>query len=295
MTITEAKRIVQNFYGLSAPGEDDVFLFTEALAWLIDTTHDSRYMLDLGGYYYGEKNFRLAQKYYEMAAECGNTDAYAGLGYIFYYGRNGEPDYRKAFEWYTKAAEAGDIQCAYKLADMYKNGYYVNKDPERYRQIIEELYPKVRNARHLNEPLPEIFSRLAGIRAEEGKPEEALELYFRARDFLAQRIRYNPFFGNLSIMKGLIRSIYSLSEFDEEDFSLYDLYHLLSSPVKVSFLYGEEEHTVETAEENRECGIRFDDKWFRTADDFFAKASIGGKLLTDIENQLELFEVINRE
>ena len=31
----------------------------------------------------------------------------------------------------------GDMVAAYKVADMYKNGYYVEKDYEKYKLIIE--------------------------------------------------------------------------------------------------------------------------------------------------------------
>ena len=49
MTIIEAKRIKDAFYRKSAPTEEDVFLFTEALRYLIEVTKDPRSMLELGG------------------------------------------------------------------------------------------------------------------------------------------------------------------------------------------------------------------------------------------------------
>ena len=101
---------------------------------------------------------------------------------------------------------------------MYKNGYFVEKDYEKYRQIIEELYPKVEYAQYLGEPLPEIFTRLAHIRKEEGKTDEAIDLYLRTKDFQAQRISCNDFFGDLNIMKWLIDDLYKLIEFNREDF-----------------------------------------------------------------------------
>ena len=33
----------------------------------------------------------------------------------------------------------GDLIAAYKVADMYKNGYYVQQDTEKYKSMIEEL------------------------------------------------------------------------------------------------------------------------------------------------------------
>ena len=115
MTISEAKRIKDAFYRKSVPSEEDVFIFTEALSFLIEETSNPNYMLELGGYYYGIRNFELALKYYELAAEYKLVDAYDCLGYIYYYGRTGKKDYEKAFHYFSLAADAGNIQAEYKI------------------------------------------------------------------------------------------------------------------------------------------------------------------------------------
>lgn len=301
MTVSEARAILREYYENTNPSEDDRFVYTEALQFLIRETKNPAYMMELGGMYYEEKDFDLARKYYEQAAEYNSEDAFLCLGYIWYYGRTGEKDFGKAFYYYDKARQAGSVQAAYKVADMYKNGYFVEKSYGKYKEIIEELYPKVQNARRLNEPMPEIYTRLAGIRAAEGKIEEALELYDEARDFLAQRIQVNPFFGDLTIMKYLIADVYRLRKSrpaeddlnetwpDEDD--LYDLYEILKKPVKVEFLYEKsygkgEMHEVEAVQEEDGLVIRFDDKWYRNIDDFFKKAELDGEKLTTIYDQL---------
>ena len=296
MTINEAHKMCRDYYDLSNPTEEDDFLLTEALSFLISETHDARYMCELGGFYYGRRRFDLALKYYEMASECGDLSATVGLGYIWYYGRTGERDYEKAFHYYDKGRRMGDVVAAYKVADMYRNGYYVEKDIAKYRSIIEELYPKVKKANFLGEPLPEIFTRLAKIRTEEGKNGEALQLYDAARDFLAQRIRYNPFFGNLNIMKWMIWDIYKLRPFDPEDFSFYDLYYVLQKPVTVHFTYYTEEmepeiHEVESVQDGGDIAVRFDDHWYHTVDDFFQKAELDGEALTKLYEELFEFEL----
>lgn len=292
MTIPEAGKICQDFYNLTNPTEDDEFIFTEAMRFLIDETKNSDYMVELGGYYYGIRQFDLALKYYELAAEYGNRYAISNLGYIWYYGRTGEKNYEKAFYYFDKARQTGDIIAAYKVADMYKNGYYVDQDYGKYKAIIEELYPKVKDARMLDDPLPEIFTRLAKIRSEEGKTAEALALYDKARDFLSQRIRYNPFFGNLNIMKWMISDIYKLREFDPDFMELYDLYFILEKPAKVRFVFDEKEHEVEAVKEEGGIAIRFDGSWYRDIDDFFKKAELDGELLTMRYEELYDFEVL---
>ncbi|MCF0136703.1 MAG: sel1 repeat family protein [Lachnospiraceae bacterium] len=291
MTITEANRIKSAFYRKSAPTEEDVFIFTEALNYLIEETKDPHYMMELGGYYYGEKSFDLALKYYELAAEHKYAPAYDGLGYIWYYGRTGQRDYEKAFKYFSLSRDTGNLQAAYKVADMYKNGYYVEKNYEKYKEIIEELYPKVEHARHLGEPLPEIFTRLARIRTEEGDVDEAIYLYLRAKDFQAQRISYNAFFGDLNIMMWLIDDLYKLREFDREDFDFYDMYYLLKSPCEITFRRHGKSYTVRVTEEEGTPAIEFDGKWFRSREDFFGKAVIGSERLTAIYEEFYGFEV----
>jgi len=292
MTIPEAKKILNDFYENTNPSEEDRFLYTEALKYLIEETKDSNYMVDLGAMYYEQRHFDLALRYYELAAEYDNLYAISNLGYVWYYGRTGEKNYEKAFYYFDRARRMGDLIAAYKVADMYKNGYYVEKDQAKYREIIEELYPKVSNARRLDAPLPEVFTRLAGIRVEEGQELAALTLYDIARDFLSQRIRMHPFFGDLNIMKWMIRDIYKLRPFDRESFGLYDLYDLLQSPVRVRFSFEGEPHEAEASMEGDQLAIRFDERWFRTVDDFFQKAELGGEMLTTLYEELFDFEIL---
>ena len=292
MTIAEARRIERDFYDNPNPTEDDVFLFTEAMDYIIQATKDPQAMMSLGGYFYDERKFDLALKYYEMAAEYKIDSAYECLGYIWYYGRTGTKDYEKAFNYYKLAKDAGNIVASYKLADMYKNGYYVEKDYDAYCKIIEALYPRIKNSTYLGDPLPEIFTRLAHIRTEQGNKDEAVQLYYSAKDFLAQRISYNAFFGYLNIMMWLEDDLYKLVDFDNDNFDLYDLYYLAKSPIKVRFYFDEEEQAWEVVEEDGELVIRFNDKWYKTREDFFAKACIDDLPLTHIYDALYGFEVI---
>ena len=295
MTVSEAKKICRDYYRITNPTEEDDFMFTEALTFLIDETKSDEYMSELGGYYYGKQIYDLALKYYEMAAEYNNRYAIAGLGYIWYYGRTGKRDFEKAFNYYTKAADMGDIQCAYKVADMYKNGYYVEKDYDKYKAIIEDIYHKIRNSGNKGEILPEIYSRMGCIRAEEGRNREALTLFDEARDELAYRITYWPFFGNFTIMKLIIDDVYNvykLREFDPAEMNLYDLYYVLQRPTKVNFTFEGKPHQVEAAVEEGGLVIRFDNKWYSNIDGFFMKAQLGEELLTTRYYELFDWEVL---
>jgi tetratricopeptide (TPR) repeat protein len=222
----------------------------------------------------------------------GNEWVCEGLGYIWYYGRTGEVDYEKAFHYYSKAAELGNLRSRIKVADMYKNGYFVEKDYAKYTEIIEKSKHLVENARYLNEPFPEIYTRLAGIRKEQKRYEEAAKLYLQAKDFLAERILYTHFFGDRNVMKWLTEDLYTIIPFNETDFDLFDLYYLLKNPVTVTFRYTSRKYTVRSTETEEGTAVEFEGKWFRTIDDFFAKAVINGKVLTDYYRDLYAFEVV---
>ena len=139
MTIKEAHKIIDSFAHKNNYTEDEEFEYIEALDFMIRSSADPRYMMQLGGYYYGQRVFDLALKYYEMAAELDYEEANECLGYVWYYGRTGTKDYEKAFKYFTAAAKRGNTVAKYKIADMYKNGYFVEKDYEKYKKLIREL------------------------------------------------------------------------------------------------------------------------------------------------------------
>ena len=294
MDISEAKSIRRNFEQTDDPSEEEIFLYTEAMDYLIRETADPEAMLDLGGYYYEKKHFGLALKYYEMAADCKLPYAYDCLGYIWYYGRTGRRDFEKAFHYYSLAKEAGILEAAVKVADMYKNGYYVERDYGKYKEIIKGLYPKVVRARSLNDPVPEVFTRLAMIYKEEGDTDYAVSLLYRAKDFQAQRLKYNNFFGGINIMKWLIDDLYEMIEFDHSDFDLFDCMWLLrgQEAVTIRFLYKKTPLTIEAVTENGEFAIRWEGKVYPDRDEFYAKAMVGDQRLMSLQDDLYGFEVL---
>ena len=291
MNQNQAIKRLNELYKKSPLTEDEEFEYTEILAYLIEETKDTDYMVELGGFYYERRVFDKALKYYEMAYAYGNEWVSEGLGYIWYYGRTGEVDYEKAFHYYSKAAELGNLRSRIKVADMYKNGYFVEKDYAKYTEIIEESKHLVENARYLNEPFPEIYTRLARIRKEQKRYEEAADLYLQAKNFLAERILYTHFFGDRNVMKWLTEDLYTIIPFNETDFDLFDLYYLLKTPVTVTFRYESGKYTVRSTETEEGTAVEFAGRWFRTIDDFFAKAVINGKVLTDYYRDLYAFEV----
>ncbi len=104
---------------------------------------------DLGVLYYGGRvggkpDYINARKYYEVADRLGYTLASENLAYIFYYGFGTEVDYEKAYLYFSKAALTGRYEATYKLGDMFRNGYYVEKNEKMtaylYRRALDLVW-----------------------------------------------------------------------------------------------------------------------------------------------------------
>lgn len=84
-------------------------------------------------YYMGEgvpQDYLRAKELYELADSKGHVQGMVNLGYVYEYGRVGEPDFRRAYMQYAKAAAiAGHFEALYKLGDMYGRGRLGERDP----------------------------------------------------------------------------------------------------------------------------------------------------------------------
>ena len=91
-------------------------------------------------------------------------------------------------------------------------------------------------------------------------------------------------------MKWLIEDLYTMTDPDMTDLDLYDLYHLLKRPCKISFMHEGKEYNVESIEENGKTNISFGDKWYEDVDDFFKKAVIDGRRIPVLYYDLYAFK-----
>eukprot|EP00003_Mantamonas_plastica_P016206 TRINITY_DN270_c0_g1_i3.p1 TRINITY_DN270_c0_g1~~TRINITY_DN270_c0_g1_i3.p1 ORF type:complete len:968 (+),score=309.40 TRINITY_DN270_c0_g1_i3:11-2914(+) len=73
-------------------------------------------------------------KYYRMAAKQNNAEALNGLGYMYLYGTGVEMNYKKAVEYFRKAAHGGSSEGQLNLATLYLTGVGVAKD---YKQAVQ--------------------------------------------------------------------------------------------------------------------------------------------------------------
>ena len=303
MTHGEASRIINEYYRNPNPSADDDFMFEEAMSFLIETYHDPASMHNLAFHYLEKRRHDLELKYLEMAAEYDFPNSLEELGYIWYYGQTGEVDYKKAYEYFERASKCDNDSVVawsrHKLADMYHNGYYVEKDEARYRQIVEELYadmtePDGKYYRHFfgGMPYADVAWRLGKIRAEQGRVDEALDILEKARKVLSEDIRSNPsWWGNIEVMDGIVHTQHELG-YKAKRLNVFDVCWMADRVCKIAFLFNERRFMVEVEASEEGNIIKFDGKWYRTAREFLEKAEIEGKKLVRLYDVLYDMEVV---
>jgi len=302
MNTQQAEELIIRLENKSFTTKEEEFQLVEAIHYLFDETKDAKCLAYLGGYYYGQRKFELALKYYEMALELGYKKCSLYLGYVWYYGRTGIRDYKLAYEYFMNVITCNSKQidkdekreASLKLADMYKNGYYVNKDYDRYKQIINDLYDDMDYTKDHNvfDKYIEVGLRKARIFEEEENTPSAIMLYYCCKDELAIRLRHNLFFGDINQMDWTINDIYRLVEFDSLDFDLYDLFYLLKEEHIVSFRHYKDTYTIESKLIDGIMNISLNNTYYKSFNDLLLKGNIKGESLSYLYNELDNFEVI---
>ncbi len=261
MTRSEALRFITDFYRNPNPGKDDMFLFEEAELFLINTYHNPSDMNNLAFHYLEQRRHDLELKYLEMAAEYDYPAAVEELGFVWYYGQTGEVDYKKAYEYFSAAASLDD--------DVVK------------------AYPSP----ELRLPHCDVYLRLARIRAQDGKTEEALKLLSDAREILSEDIRNNPaWWGNIEVMDEIVSLQYELG-YEADRLDVFDLFGLAKKECVIAFLYEDRRFLIDIVREDDGVSVKFDHKWFRTVREFFEKAEIDGERIVYIYDELYDLEV----
>lgn len=299
MTKQEAVNIMTAFYGSETHSDDDKFLFEEAVRFLIDTYHNPDDMHNLAYYYLEEKRFDLEEKYLMMAAEYGDAASLEELGYIWYYGQNGTVDYEKAFRYFSLAAKSGnpsiEAWAQHKLADMYHYGYFVEKDETRYKKMLTQLYNDMCSETGKYSgynldffPVPDVTYRMAKLKAEEGDIDAAVVYAQEAREWQAEDLVKNTFWGCIEVMDNIVTLQYELN--GARSLDLYDVFGLCNTPCKITFRYEDRKFQI-ACEEDNGIVIGFDHKWYRGPREFLEKARLDGVRLPALHYDLYGFEV----
>jgi hypothetical protein len=172
---------------------------------------------------------------------------------------------------------------------MYRFGCFVKKDEARYCRMIEEVYEEIKNPARLNQPFPEVCLRLAGIRDEQGRRDEAIDLLVKAKKFMAERLSLDPFWGHIEVMGRIVRYLDKISFYLPPRFPSNDFYHFFiftETPGRYYMSYRGRRLEIEVTEENGEKAIGYDGKWYRSFEDFCSRAEVNGKKFTSVYDEI---------
>lgn len=103
---------------------------------------------------------------------------------------------------------------------------------------------------------------------------------------MSQKVRYNPFFGDMNTLKWMIEDLYTMIKVDKHSIKLFDLYYLLKAPSTITFKHKDKEYKVISEKDGNDIAVNFNGKWYKGIDDFFLKATINNKKIPTIYNEL---------
>ncbi len=283
-----AYEIIDEYYSKKKHEKEDEEDLIEALKFLSDND-DTKASVSLGGIYYENKKFELAEKYYLKAADEGSVRAMTCLGYVYYYGRVGSPDYEKAFKYYKLASDMRDIEATYKLSDMYKNGYFVEKDSEKEYELLKKAEEMIETNDDMFNYGPDVLTRLSNHEFKRGNNSRGLDLLYKARKILTIRLQYNPtWWGDISIMSGIIENLYKYDPDMKYDKSIYDLIHLVKKEGTYKFSARGKIYEITSEADGELISILFDGKWYKSIQEFFINAKIDGYIITSIATEVRV-------
>ncbi len=175
---------------------------------------------------------------------------------------------------------------------MYKNGYYVEKDIQKYREIIENLYKDFYHTTD-NWNDASLSIRLAEIRFMDGKTDEAIKLLFDAKESMKQCISVHASFKSYSHMQRIINHLYELKPLDTSKMDFYDFYEILKNPAKASFNYCGRKYNIESTEEDDgSVSVCLDGIRYRSVNDMMMNAKVDGELISQDPLRVKDIEVL---
>ena len=122
-------------------------------------------------------DYEQAYNYYKKAADLGNGDAYAGLGWLYEKGNFVECDYKQAYLYYQNAIDLESGNGYAGLEYLYEMGLYFAKDEVKAFELYERG-AKLCSARAMNNLASFYYNGNVVSR----NYEKAVDLYLKASD-----------------------------------------------------------------------------------------------------------------
>ncbi|MGI6211792.1 MAG: hypothetical protein ACOYJJ_04370 [Anaerovoracaceae bacterium] len=308
MDVSEAWNIFLDYYRKNAPTQLDKDAFIEASEFLIYSNSDwyeedrAVVIYNLASFYYDEDQFPLARKYYELLIDESEKKgdrrtlsmAQTCLGYYYYYGHDETgPDYDKAYLYACEAAEdKSNLRALWlKTAAIGFGNIIPDMTVHEYGELVFQTFDTVMR-RQVNGvwsiPVPEVKMLFADyiLIASEGKQQEdAHKLLREARSYLFRRLLNSKDPDDLLLMHQIVDMDPILTDEDVRNVDIYDFFWLLHNNM-FYFDFCGKSFVVVAQEVEGQQAIKFEEKWYRSIDDFFRKADINHQGLNFIADQI---------
>lgn len=85
-----------------------------------------------------KRDFEIAFRYYQKAANLGDSYGMHMVGVMYYDGLGVRRNYKRAVDYFRRALEHGETQALYYLGTCYRDGLGVRQDVDKARQYLAE-------------------------------------------------------------------------------------------------------------------------------------------------------------
>lgn len=288
MTVSEAKEKIADYCANPLRmNEEDHYILNELCKFVYEETGDATYLIVTSGNGIADPGY--LEKVYLLSIESGQGYNCYLLANLYASGRLGSFDYEKAYEYYLRAAKTkkqgngktfDDSVTDYhnlaklELAEMYKNGLYVKKDRDRYKEIVNEVYEEIKDLEWHDIRYEELFAK-AELELEEENTDEGLRILYLARDEYFFLLEYMQQRRDYELLDEMNTCLYRYQEIDYTEISPKDITELLKKPLTISFLNDDIFYKISSYKDGEDMVIEFEGNLYRDPIDFIMKARVG--------------------
>ena len=287
---TAIKEIENILYKSDYPlTEENKFIDAELSMYVYHITGNTGFLLEAYGYgVYTNKQYLLNELIKSL--DKGEEVNTYFIAQMYSSGELGYTDYEKAFYYYTRALTAPpqgggskSIEDAYfdcrnwanyKLALMYRDGLYVEKDYAKYQEMIRETYEKTKVSEYPYDSY-DAHIEMARILFEENKIEEASEILLNIRPliwFFVTKVS-----SEIDELISINELLYKYCPFDTTEIQPIDITYLLKDNNILSFYHNDQKYFIYMIEEEDCQLIQFGQHFYSSIENFMKYARIEGE------------------
>lgn len=288
--ISDSKDIVNNYW-LGELQKTDYPIYLNALkflyeeGWNSDVTYHEMYFDELD-------KMLLPSNLLKKFKGTTSPTILCKIGKKYLYGTNGNPpNYKLAYKYFYHGDKLGNVECRFYKGLMYKYGLHVKQNRYKYSDLLTSILKEFLYAGG-----EEVFPYIDFFLIERAKRFKEYDEYEKTLKFaeMARELNDSRIYNYLSVsnMPEILDIIYSIVPFDKDDMDVYDLLYLLKKPAKAKFFAKGKEYDIESFNNNGYCIVKFNNKYYKNAKEFFNKAVIDGKKFYEYLINVDSVEVL---